>query len=63
MPRTRGAATKSSQGKSIGVLASEQGVSPTRLEDILGQGSDLWKSDADVEKFVDDIYARRKEDV
>jgi len=51
-----------SQRKSIEQLAAEQGVKPTRLEDILGKGADLWKSDQELERFVKDIYARRRED-
>jgi uncharacterized protein (DUF2384 family) len=51
-----------SDRKSIEELAAEQGTKPTRLEDILGKGADLWGSDEEFEKFVDDIYARRKED-
>ena len=48
--------------KSIAELAAEQGVKPTRLEDILGKGADLWESDQEFERFVEDIYARRRED-
>ncbi len=43
-------------------LAAKQGIKPTQLEDIQGRGADLWKSDQDLEKFVEDIYARRRED-
>ncbi len=55
-PMTRG------QRKSIEELAAEQGIKPTRLDDILGKGADLWDSDLELERFVEDIYARRKED-
>jgi uncharacterized protein (DUF2384 family) len=48
--------------KSIEELAAEQGTAPTRLEDIWGKGADLWGSDEDLERFVEDIYARRRED-
>lgn len=48
--------------KSIEQLAAEQGVKPTRLDDILGKGADLWKSDEEFEHFLEDIYARRRED-
>jgi len=48
--------------KSIEELAAEQGVRPTRLDDIVGRGADLWESDLELERFVEDIYARRKED-
>ncbi|PYV19140.1 MAG: hypothetical protein DMG21_02560 [Acidobacteria bacterium] len=47
--------------KSIQELAAEQGVTPTRLEDILGKGRDLWESDRELEQFVEDIYSRRRE--
>jgi hypothetical protein len=50
------------QRKSIEQLAAEQGVNPTRLEDILGKGANLWKSDQQLEQFIEDIYARRRED-
>jgi hypothetical protein len=48
--------------KSIDALAAKLGVKPTRLDDILGKGADLWRSDLELEQFVKDIYARRKED-
>ncbi len=48
-------------GKSIEELAAEQGVKPTRLDDIAGKGADLWGGDLELERFVEDIYARRKE--
>ncbi|HEV2348915.1 MAG TPA: hypothetical protein VG028_03610 [Terriglobia bacterium] len=47
---------------SIQDLAAEQGVKPTRLDDILGKGADLWRSDLELEQFVDNIYACRRED-
>jgi len=59
----RGRATMGfSERKSIEELAAEQGVKPTHLEDILGKGADLWESDREFERFVEGIYARRKED-
>ncbi len=51
-----------SERKSIEELAAEQGVKPARLEDILGKGADLWEGDREFERFVEDIYARRRED-
>ena len=51
-----------SERKSSEELAAEQGIRPTRLEDILGKGADLWESDLELEQFVEDIYARRRED-
>ena len=55
-------ATGFSESRSIEALAAEQGVKPTKLEDILGKGADLWASDQEFERFVEDIYARRRED-
>ncbi|MGD0227716.1 MAG: hypothetical protein ABSF71_35825 [Terriglobia bacterium] len=63
---TGGASGKSATGfserRSIEELAAEQGVKPTKLEDILGKGADLWESDQAFERFVEGIYARRRED-
>ena len=56
------AATSFSERRSIEELAAQQGTKPTRLEDILGKGADLWESDQEFEQFVEDIYARRRED-
>jgi hypothetical protein len=56
------AATSFSERRSIEELAAQQGTKPTRLEDILGKGADLWESDQEFEQFVEDIYARRKQD-
>jgi hypothetical protein len=53
---------RSSERKSIEELAAEQGLKPTMLEDILGKGADLWESNQEFERFVEDIYARRRED-
>ena len=55
-------ATGFSEQRSIEALAAEQGVKPTKLEDILGKGADLWESDQEFEGFVEGIYARRRED-
>ncbi len=55
-------ATSLSERKSIEQLAAEQGTKPTRLEDILGKGADLWESDQEFDQFVEDIYDRRSED-
>ena len=57
-----GPAAGFSDRKSIEELAAEQGTKPTRLEDILGKGADLWEGDEEFEKFLEDIYARRRED-
>ena len=56
------AATSFSERKPIEELAAEQGTKPTRLVDILGKGADLWESDQEFERFVADIYARRRQD-
>ena len=47
-------ATSSSERRSIEALAAEQGVKPTKLEDILGKGADLWASDQEFECFVEE---------
>jgi len=54
--------TTFSERKSIEELAAEQGTKPTRFEDILGKGADLWESDHELEQFVENIYARRSKD-
>ena len=60
---TRGnLATGFSASRSIEETAAEQGVKPTKLEDILGKGADLWESDKEFERFVEGIYDRRRED-
>jgi hypothetical protein len=44
-------------------LATQQGVRPIgHLEDVLGAGAGLWESEGSFNKFIDDIYARRRED-
>lgn len=55
--------TRLSRGpkKSVEQVAAERGVKLTRLEDIWGKGADLWANDLELERFVDDIYALRKE--
>ena len=50
------------QRKSVEEVAAAQGIKPTRLDDVLGKGAGLWDSDLELERFVEDIYARRKED-
>ncbi len=50
------------QRKSVEELAAAQGVKLTRLDDILGKGAGLWDGDLELERFVEDIYALRKED-
>ena len=64
IPRSVGrkAAAGFGERKTIKRLAAEQGVKPTTLEDILGKGADLWESDQQFERFVEDIYSLRRED-
>ena len=48
---------------SLKELPDKQGAKPTMLEDIRGKGADLWEeNDLELEQFVEDIYARRRED-
>ena len=58
----RGRSMTQGHRKSVEELAAEQGGKPTRLQNIRGKGADLWNSDLELERFVTDIYARRKED-
>ncbi len=49
--------------KSIRELAAEQGVMlEGQLERIWGSGAHLWESDEEFERFVQEIYDRRRED-
>jgi hypothetical protein len=50
-----------SKGESIEEPSAEQGVRPTQLDDIVGRSADLWDSDLELERFVEDIYTRSKE--
>jgi uncharacterized protein (DUF2384 family) len=34
------------------IIAEQNGGRPTRLEDILGKGADLWDSDEEFEEFL-----------
>jgi hypothetical protein len=48
--------------KTIEELAKEQGIGPvTDMDKIIGQGKDLWDSDEEFERFVADIYERRRQ--
>lgn len=52
-----------SRKKSIKELAAEQGVRlEGQLERIWGSGAHLWESDEEFERFVRDIYDRRRQD-
>lgn len=49
--------------KTIEELAAEQGVRlDGQLERIWGSGAHLWESDEEFERFLQDIYDRRRED-
>jgi hypothetical protein len=50
------------QHKTADEIAAEQGKGPvTNLDEIIGKGKGLWKSDAEFEQFVADIYKRRRQ--
>jgi hypothetical protein len=47
---------------SIDDLIVDQGVPiPQRLESLLGAGADLWEDDSRLDRFIADIYGRRRE--
>lgn len=47
--------------KTVEELAAEQGITlPQRIEDLLGAGKDLWKDDAELDAFLEDIRRQRK---
>ena len=49
--------------KSIEELAAEQGIDPaTQLQKVLGSGKSLWKNDAELDRFLHDIYEQRRQD-
>ena len=53
---------RSWQDTTLAELALNQTVQPIqRLEEILGEGKDLWKNEEEFESFVHNIYQRRKE--
>ncbi len=48
--------------KTIEEIVAEQGIGPvTDLDKIIGGGKDLWASDEEFERFVADIYERRRQ--
>ena len=52
------------QKKSIEELAAEQGVSLRgQLDRIWGKGAQFWETDEEFERFVQDIYNRRRADL
>lgn len=47
--------------KDLEQLAAEQGVRPIeRLEEVLGQGADLWRDDAALESFLAVLREHRR---
>jgi hypothetical protein len=47
--------------KTIEQIAAEQGVSlPQNIDELVGQGADLWESDDDFERFLASVTERRK---
>lgn len=49
--------------KSVDELAKEQGFKPLKkLEDVLGKGKHLWKSDKEFKEFLAGIYEQRRKD-
>jgi hypothetical protein len=50
------------QPKSLEDLAAQQGVTPVAsLEAVLGRAADLWKDEAEFDRFLQGIYERRRE--
>jgi len=46
--------------KSADELAEEQGIKPVKdIEEIVGKGKNLWKSDEDLDRFLEDVRRRR----
>jgi len=59
MPERKGAFW---QHKTAEEIAKEQGKGPvTDLDKIIEGGKDLWDSDEELERFVADIYERRRQ--
>jgi hypothetical protein len=47
--------------KTLEELAAEQGIHPIKqLEEVLGQGTELWRDDAEFETFLAAIYESRR---
>ena len=47
--------------KTIEEIAAEQGIGPvTDLDKIIGGGKDLWASDEELDRFLEDIRRRRQ---
>jgi hypothetical protein len=50
------------QPKALEDLAAQQGVAPVAsLEAVLGRAADLWKDEAEFNRFLQGIYQRRRE--
>ena len=53
---------KSWREPTLDEIAGKQGItSPQKFDDLLGAGKDLWADDTECEKFIDDIYQRRRD--
>lgn len=50
------------RSEAVAELAKQQGIKlPVDVDDLIGKGRDLWKSDAEFEEFVSGIYERRRQ--
>jgi hypothetical protein len=49
------------KSKTLEELAAEQGIRPVEnLDEVLGQGTDLWRDDAELEAFLAALRERRQ---
>lgn len=53
--------SKGKRGTSLDELAKKPGHKHVDVDDLIGMGKDLWKSDKDFEEFVAGIYERRRQ--
>ncbi len=61
IPKIRSASQVASQRKTLDELIAEQGVGKTATFDcLLGAGVDLWRDDADFERFLNALKAIRQ---
>ena len=49
------------QHRTIEEIAAEQGIKETDVDKLIGRGKDLWSSDEEFERFVAEIYERRRQ--
>lgn len=57
-----GRRSKNRPTKTLEELAREQGITlPMNIDELTGMGKDLWASDEELDRFLADIYKRRKE--